>query len=84
VIVRGHVQGVGFRWFVQSRSEAAGLTGWVRNLPDGAVEAQLEGDSNAIERVIEALRRGPPRSKVTAVERAPCATQNASGFQIVR
>jgi acylphosphatase len=84
VIVRGAVQGVGFRWFVQSQSEAAGVNGWVRNLPDGAVEALLEGDATSVERVIEALRRGPARSRVSAVERTPCAPQHAVGFRIVR
>lgn len=84
VIVRGSVQGVGFRWFVQSRAEAAGVAGWVRNLPDGSVEALLQGDADAIERVIEALRRGPPRSRVDALERTPCAPQRAVGFRIER
>ncbi|TAJ19475.1 MAG: acylphosphatase [Planctomycetota bacterium] len=84
VIVRGEVQRVGFRWFVQSQAEAAGLTGWVCNLADGAVEAHLEGDSAAIERVVTALRKGPPRSQVTAVERTPCAPQRPVGFRIAR
>jgi acylphosphatase len=84
VIVRGHVQGVGFRWFVRTQAEDAGVAGWVRNLDDGSVEAQLEGAPAALERVIEALRRGPAGARVLSVERAPAAAERTTGFRIAR
>ena len=64
LIVRGRVQGVGFRWFVVKRARALGVTGWVRNRPDGAVEAEGEGDRDTLERWIAAVREGPPGARV--------------------
>ena len=61
------MQGVGFRWFAQEAAEREGLTGWVRNLPDGRVEAYVEGDSESVERVERALRRGPGGARVENV-----------------
>jgi acylphosphatase len=49
VVLRGQVQGVGFRYGVVRRAESAGVTGWVRNRPDGAVEAALEGSAEAVD-----------------------------------
>ena len=65
--VRGRVQGVGFRYFVESAAMREGLHGWVRNLPDGSVEAQAEGDVDAVERFERALRHGPPAARVDEV-----------------
>jgi acylphosphatase len=62
------VQGVGFRWFAYDVARREGVTGWVRNLPDGRVEALVEGDEEAVERVERAIRRGPPGSDVETVE----------------
>ena len=67
-LVRGRVQGVGFRWFVLHAARAEGLAGWVRNLADGTVEAVASGDAQALARFREALESGPPRSRVEAVE----------------
>jgi acylphosphatase len=53
--VRGHVQGVGFRWWVRSLALAAGLVGWARNLPDGRVEVVAEGPRAHCERLVAAL-----------------------------
>jgi acylphosphatase len=55
VIYRGHVQGVGFRWRVVRAVEPLGLTGYVRNVPDGTVEMVLEGDAKPIARALEAI-----------------------------
>lgn len=66
--VRGRVQGVGFRWFVRERARAFGLAGWVQNLPDGTVAFAAAGPADRVERLLEALRAGPPAAQVTDVE----------------
>lgn len=67
-IVRGRVQGVFFRAFVQSRAKALGLTGYVRNLQSGAVEVQAEGDKRKLEELLKSLYQGPPAARVEKVE----------------
>ena len=67
IIVRGRVQGVGFRDFVAGEARARSLTGTVRNLPDGGVEVDVEGSRNGIEDLIRRLQIGPPGSRVTDV-----------------
>ena len=61
------MQGVGFRYFAESVAMREGLHGWVRNRPDGAVEARAEGDADAVERFERALRHGPPAARVEDV-----------------
>jgi acylphosphatase len=65
VIVSGRVQGVWFRGNTQRAASAAGVRGWVRNLPDRRVEAVLQGERAAVENVIDFMRTGPPGSAVT-------------------
>jgi acylphosphatase len=82
-LINGRVQGVGFRWFAESAASREGLHGWVRNLPDGRVEAMAEGDAEAIERFERALRHGPPAARVDDVEvddRVP--TGRDTGFTV--
>jgi acylphosphatase len=67
--IGGRVQGVGFRWFVWDAAMREGLTGVVRNLPDGRVEAIAEGDREALDRFELAVSRGPAGSRVDAVDR---------------
>ncbi|MCL6557737.1 MAG: acylphosphatase [Firmicutes bacterium] len=67
VIVKGRVQGVYFRGHTREQAVAAGVTGWVRNLPDGSVEAVFEGEDEAVERVVAWCRKGPPAARVTGV-----------------
>lgn len=67
VIVHGHVQGVGFRAFVELEATMLDLSGWVRNVRDGSVEAVFSGDADAIEDMLAACRRGPPGSRVVEV-----------------
>jgi acylphosphatase len=71
VLVRGRVQGVGFRWFVREAARDLGLAGWVRNRPDGAVEVAAEGDARMLERLRDTLRAGPSGASVTAVDDLP-------------
>ena len=66
-LVSGRVQGVGFRWYVMESASAEGITGWVRNVPDGAVEIVAEGDADAMERFERAVRCGPGRARVDDV-----------------
>jgi len=66
--VLGVVQGVGFRYYVVREARALALLGAVRNLPDGSVEIDTEGDHAALERLVESVRHGPPGSRVRAVE----------------
>ncbi|HSX22936.1 MAG TPA: acylphosphatase [Gaiellaceae bacterium] len=68
VRISGHVQGVGFRWGVGSRARSLGLGGSVRNLPDGTVEAFLEGPRDRVESVVDWCRHGPSGAKVDAIE----------------
>jgi acylphosphatase len=74
VILDGRVQGVWLRQTCLELAQAEGVRGWVRNLPDGRVEAWLEGPPAAVDRVTDWCRTGPPRAIVTSVEveeRAP-------------
>jgi len=68
VLVSGDVQGVFFRSATEAEAENRGAKGWVKNSPDGRVEAVFEGEENAVKAMIEFCRRGPPRAKVTNVE----------------
>jgi acylphosphatase len=68
VIVEGHVQGVFFRQSCQRQALAAGVSGWIRNNYDGTVEAALEGDRDAVERVVSWMRVGPAGAVVTGVQ----------------
>ena len=63
--VDGKVQGVGFRYFVQAEAASHRLTGYVKNLPDGRVEIDLEGKKKDLEKIIEWIRIGPPGSRVS-------------------
>ena len=67
-VVSGRVTGVGFRYFTQEIARREGLTGVVRNLPDGRVEAIAEGDDESLTRLEIALRRGPSHARVEQVE----------------
>lgn len=68
--VTGHVQGVGFRWFVARHARSLGLSGYARNLEDGRVEVLASGEEPALARLEELLRSGPANARVIGVERA--------------
>jgi acylphosphatase len=67
-LVSGRVQGVGFRFFAEAAALREGLHGWVRNLPDGRVEALAEGEAEAVERFERAIGHGPPGARVERVD----------------
>jgi acylphosphatase len=83
VFVTGRVQGVNFRWYTQQQARELGLTGWVRNLWDGRVEAIFEGDEKAVQAAVNWCYQGQPPAQVDEVEvtYAP-ASDEFSGFQI--
>ena len=82
-VVRGRVQGVGYRFFVVRTATELGLTGWVSNLPDGAVRCVAEGDVASLEGFVDRLRTGPAAALVDAVLTAwPAATGEFSSFSI--
>ena len=68
VVVRGRVQGVGFRWFVREQGRRLGVRGWVRNRPDGGVEVSADGDQATLDRFRARLREGPPGAVVINLE----------------
>lgn len=82
VTVEGRVQGVYFRATTRREATAMGLSGWVRNLPDGRVEAVFEGPPALVDAAVEWCRRGPERSDVTgvAVEEEP--PEGLRGFSV--
>ena len=83
LVLRGRVQGVGFRWFTRHVARDLGVAGRVRNLPDGAVEVHAAADPETLARFIERLREGPPASRVTAVDEQELATvPDWHGFEI--
>jgi acylphosphatase len=67
-IVRGRVQGVGFRWFVEREAHLLGIAGWVRNLPDGGVEVLAMGTGQQLSGLHSRLREGPRAARVDSVE----------------
>ena len=68
VIVRGRVQGVGYRWAIRSRAASLGVGGWVRNRPDGNVEATFEGAPERIELLVRWCREGTSAAYVDEIE----------------
>jgi acylphosphatase len=79
-LVSGHVQGVGYRWFVRGLAEAAGLSGFARNLPDGRVEVALEGDDDAVARALAALDGPRAPGAVAAVDARDEPARGGSRF----
>ena len=79
-VVSGHVQGVGYRWFVRELASAAGLAGSARNLPDGRVEVVLEGADDAVSRVLTELDGPRAPGTVTRVDVQKVPVQGSSGF----
>jgi acylphosphatase len=82
-LIGGRVQGVGFRMFAEDAAVREGVHGYVRNTNDGRVEALVEGDQEAVDRVELALRRGPAGARIETFEVEPAApSHRATGFTI--
>jgi acylphosphatase len=82
LVARGRVQGVFFRDSVRRRAEEAGVAGWVNNRSDGAVEAVLEGEPDAVEAMVEFCRRGPGRAEVAELEVSEESPEGLTGFEV--
>tara|TARA_B100000678_G_scaffold289465_1_gene300080 strand:- start:877 stop:1146 length:270 start_codon:yes stop_codon:yes gene_type:complete len=81
LILHGRVQGVFYRDWTVDTARALGITGWVRNLPAGTVEAHLEGEAAAIDRMIAAMRDGPPSARVDRIDRSDAEPQGLASFE---
>jgi acylphosphatase len=81
LIVRGRVQGVGYRWWSVGQAKALGLHGWVRNRRDGSVEILAIGSAQALDSLVNACGRGPMAASVSAVERATADDDGSLGFE---
>ncbi len=82
VVVHGFVQGVFFRDTVRRHAVGAGVAGWIRNNRDGTVEAVLEGDPDAVERLVDVCRRGPTGARVDRVDVLAEEPERLSGFSV--
>jgi acylphosphatase len=82
VFVSGRVQGVFFRDHVQRLAQDLGVSGWVRNVVDGRVEAEFEGPADAVDRLVSWCRTGPPRARVAGVAVTSQAVSGERGFQV--
>jgi acylphosphatase len=82
LVVHGHVQGVFFRETARRRALAAGLSGWIRNVPDGTVEAVFEGEPAAVERLVDFCREGPRGARVEWVDVAAEEPERLDGFDV--
>jgi acylphosphatase len=83
VTVRGQVQGVWFRQSTKNRAQELNLAGWVRNNPDGSVEALFEGEETAIQKAVEWCQKGPDRARVDDLQLSWEPTDDTiSGFRI--
>lgn len=81
-IIRGGVQGVGYRIWCQRQAAALGLAGWVRNRRSGDVEAVFSGPDEAVDRMLAAAQKGPPGARVDAIDTAAVDALDADGFEI--
>lgn len=84
VRVTGRVQGVWFRGWTRERAEALGLSGWVRNEPDGSVAALVAGPETAVAEMLAALHEGPRHAQVIRVEVTAAEPPETAGFTVVR
>lgn len=81
IVITGRVQGVGYRWWFQNRAMEIGLTGWVRNRTNGAVEAEIQGTPDQLETLIRSAWQGPPLAKVILIDRNSIgAVDGETGF----
>ena len=82
VTVSGRVQGVFFRVWTSDQAQRLGVAGWVRNCADGSVEAQVEGEENAVQQLIDAMRQGPSGAKVDALDLEAAEPSGAHSFEV--
>ncbi|MDQ3145138.1 MAG: acylphosphatase [Pseudomonadota bacterium] len=84
VRISGRVQGVFYRGWTKNQAERLSVVGWVRNCSDGSVEAHLEGNAEAVERMIDAMRHGPSGAKVERIEVEAIEVEKTERFKVRR
>lgn len=82
VVIRGRVQGVGFRDHLRRAAHGAGVAGWAVNRDDGTVECHLEGEEGPVERVLEAARAGPRGAEVSDADVTPAEPEGLGRFEV--
>jgi acylphosphatase len=82
VVVRGYVQGVFFRDSTRRVAQQRGVSGWVSNRWDGAVEAVFEGEEDAVERLVDFCRKGPRGAQVESIDVTDEEPEGLSGFNV--
>jgi acylphosphatase len=82
VRVTGLVQGVFFRAWAAEQALDLGVTGWIRNAPDGSVEAHLEGERWAVQQLVDLLHRGPPSARVSNISVEDAEIERAEQFEV--
>ena len=82
VKIQGRVQGVFFRAWTREQAERLGVTGWIRNCPDGSVEAHVEGDQRTVEQMLALLHEGPPGAKVDELRSTDADATGAEHFEV--
>ena len=82
VIVHGRVQAVGFRYYARIEAQRLGVSGWIRNRSDGAVEAEIEGDAASVDAMLGWLDEGPPGADVTSISTADLTPTGERGFRV--
>jgi acylphosphatase len=80
--ITGRVQGVGFRYSMQSEATRLGVRGWVRNRRDGSVEAVVQGEASAVEALVAWAREGPPGARVSDLQTTDVEEPPHSGFEL--
>ncbi|MEQ8444158.1 MAG: acylphosphatase [Alphaproteobacteria bacterium] len=83
VSINGRVQGVWYRAWTEKTAAGHGLSGWVRNRPDGSVEALFSGPADAVDRMLSDCRDGPPLAQVTGMDIADADPPGVSGFKVL-
>ena len=82
VRVSGRVQGVGFRWFTHRAACARGLAGWVKNMPDGSVEMEVEGPPSTLQDFVDKVKKGPAAARVDDIEATEQEPRGSDDFSI--
>jgi acylphosphatase len=82
ISLTGHVQGVFFRVWAQGHARELGVSGWIRNRPDGSVEAYVAGEANCVERMIERMRRGPSNARVDELIVEEAEPESTGRFEV--
>jgi acylphosphatase len=84
VRVTGHVQGVFYRAWAQGQARELAISGWIRNCPDGSVEAHLQGEEDDVSRMIDRMRSGPSNARVDDVDVEQAALESTGRFELRR